>query len=1420
MEVSLDDGATWQRADGAATWTFPLQVDEGSYTIRTRATDVAGNVETPGAGVTVTADATAPTVTLDAPSTPIVPTRDSQGQWSAPLSGTASDAAGLAEGAVEVRLVAQSDTGPLTGWQPATLDGTQWSIEYRFPPDMGDPTGGYTVNVRATDSVGNRSADDAATATLALDSAGPVATLSASDAERTSIGESVQITGLITDTNSLAGLDTLEIAFTPVSQVGALDSGTFTGDAEPQLDRDWYPVSLTQRGAGVATSAWSFTLPAGLEDLYQIDMRGTDMLGNVHVSANLWRGPIDTLAPRVAISATATGASYFDPATNQQMHEIRFTCGVVDRYLSDESFDCSGNSVQAPTLTFADDPIMQALFPDLTILEGLSNSWTVWEPTTTPSASASACDSFDKCATASVGAAAAGPDGPRGTSPFETLSRADAKAALNARSLLPTGANPEAGPPAALIVAPASGEYVAATDSIQVTLAAQADQSLREVTLALDGTDVQTLSFAQAATVQRTQRTVTVPVAGEGTHTLEVRATDWAGGTQVTPFSLQFTLDSAAPALTLDSEPLTVADTYGLGSDMLRFGGTASDAVGLASVQIKVGNNPFVEATFSNGTWQSALPVSDPEGATLAVTVRAWDFAGRVTEVSNSIATDLTTASPPDTTISAAPTDPSTVDPVVFTFEGIAGAQGVAAFECRMDGGAFALCASPTSYASLSVGSHTFEVRARDESGNADLSPASHTWSVSAIQPATTLTEQPPSSGTSRNVTFEWTGAAGASSFECALDGAAYSACSSPHAYSTLAYGEHTFMVRALTALGVAGSPTAYRWQIVNAPPVAQSDTVEGSEDSPSYIQLVATDGDPLTYKLVTPPSHGVLVGVPPTLTYLPDSNANGVDTFTFRASDGQETSTVATVTLNIAPVNDAPLAAGDAYTMDEDTPLDVLVGEGLLANDSDVEGATLSALLVVGPTHGTLTLEPDGAFRYTPDADFNGADSFTYRASDGELASALTSVTLTINAIEDAPRPAADAYETDEDTPLTVAASDGVLANDVEVDGDPLTATQVDGPTHGTLEFEPDGSFRYTPDANYNGPDSFTYQVSDGKATVGATTVQLTVRSVNDAPVAVGEAFTTDEDIPLIVAASEGLLANDEDVEDDTLSALLVEGPAHGTLVLEPTGAFRYTPDADFNGPDSFSYRASDGDLLSAVTTVNLTINPVNDAPVAVGDAFSTDEDTVLAVTANNGLLANDRDVDGDALTVTLVAAPSFGTLQLNRDGSFTYTPRANYHGSDSFTYQASDGALLSAVTRVNLTIRSVNDAPVCTAARANTPVVWPPNGKWVSISMLGVTDVDGDVTTNQVTAIRQDEAVNAPGSGNTSPDGEIVGNVARVRAERVGSGNGRVYHIYFTASDGNGGTCQGDITVGVPKSNGATAVDDGPLYDSTRRP
>ncbi len=386
-------------------------------------------------------------------------------------------------------------------------------------------------------------------------------------------------------------------------------------------------------------------------------------------------------------------------------------------------------------------------------------------------------------------------------------------------------------------------------------------------------------------------------------------------------------------------------------------------------------------------------------------------------------------------------------------------------------------------------------------------------------------------------------------------------------------------------------------------------------------------------------------------------------------------------------PVNHAPLASGDSYAIDQDSVL-TIAAPGVLGNDSDVDRDLITARLVEGPVHGQLLFDAKGSFVYTPDAGYVGEDLFRYVANDGALESSLATVTLHVQAVNHAPLASGDSYAIDQDTVLTIAAP-GVLGNDSDVDRDLITARLVEGPVHGQLLFDANGSFVYTPDAGYVGEDLFRYVANDGALESSLATATLHVQAVNHAPLASGDSYAIDQDTVLTIAAP-GVLGNDSDVDRDLITARLVEGPVHGQLLFDAKGSFVYTPDAGYVGEDLFRYVANDGALESSLATVTLHVQAVNHAPLASGDSYVIDQDTVLTIAAP-GVLGNDSDVDRDLITARLVEGPAHGQLLFDAKGSFVYTPDAGYAGEDLFRYVANDGALESSLATVTLTIRRV---------------------------------------------------------------------------------------------------------------------------------
>lgn len=311
-----------------------------------------------------------------------------------------------------------------------------------------------------------------------------------------------------------------------------------------------------------------------------------------------------------------------------------------------------------------------------------------------------------------------------------------------------------------------------------------------------------------------------------------------------------------------------------------------------------------------------------------------------------------------------------------------------------------------------------------------------------------------------------------------------------------------------ITAVNLGGTATADATvTFLNTAPVAMPQSVETDEDTSLAIILSGSDidDDPLTYQVVSEPSQGTLSGTTPDLMYTPNPNYNGLDTFTFTTNDGIEDSTPATINITVNPVNDAPVANNQAVATNEDTSIAITL------TGSDVDGDALTFQITAAPSSGTLTGTPPN-LTYTPNSNYNGPDSFTFKVTDGQIESNIATIGMTVMPVNDPPVAADDAYTTEEDQAITTA---NVLANDTDVDEDDLNISGFTQPANGTVISHGDGTFTFTPNSGFSGTDSFNYTVSDGHggSDTGTVTVQVIPGSLEVAITspAEGAQFTTD---------------------------------------------------------------------------------------------------------------------------------------------------------------------------------------------------------------------------------------------------------------------------------------------------------------------
>ena len=395
---------------------------------------------------------------------------------------------------------------------------------------------------------------------------------------------------------------------------------------------------------------------------------------------------------------------------------------------------------------------------------------------------------------------------------------------------------------------------------------------------------------------------------------------------------------------------------------------------------------------------------------------------------------------------------------------------------------------------------------------------------------------------------------------------------------------------------------------------------------------------------------------------------------------------------------NDAPLAESQSAVTNEDEAIPIM----LIGTDQNQDDLTYQ--IVETPAHGTLTGTAPN-FTYTPVADYNGEDRFTFQVSDEVTSSQPAAVTITINPVNDTPIAVPLSLAADEDAALSLSLEG------TDADGDSLIYEVVEQPSHGTLTgTEPD--LTYTPVPGYNGEDKFTFLVGDGVATSRPEMVIVIVQAINQIPVAMAQSVITDEDITTTITL-EGL-----DDDSDELIYEIIEQPSHGTLSGTAPN-FTYTPVADYNGEDIFTFQVSDEVTSSQPEAVKITINAINDTPVAIAESIETAEDNPIEIV----LVGND--IDGDDLTYRLVETAGNGQLSTIDGQKIIYTPDANYYGVDQFVFVASDDKLSSPSTTIQILVTPVNDPPVALSQQDQKQVKFDTGT--AAISLQG-QDVEGD--------------------------------------------------------------------------------------------
>ncbi|MFW1090744.1 tandem-95 repeat protein [Vibrio parahaemolyticus] len=485
------------------------------------------------------------------------------------------------------------------------------------------------------------------------------------------------------------------------------------------------------------------------------------------------------------------------------------------------------------------------------------------------------------------------------------------------------------------------------------------------------------------------------------------------------------------------------------------------------------------------------------------------------------------------------------------------------------------------------------------------------------------------------------------------------------------------------TATDPSGESVSQTVDFTVAPVVdIKADSTNVVEDTPTIINVLGNDTFEGKDKVVSldaengPKNGTVIVNNDGTVTYTPDDNYVGKDTFTYIVTSGGVSEST-TVEVNVTPVNDAPVAKDDIATTQEDTAVTIDV----LPNDSDVDGDKLSIESASVPKEQGTVEVVNGKLVFTPAENFNGDAEITYTVTDGALTDQAT-VKVTVNAVNDTPvveSNVADQTLAEDFTPYTIDLN--TVFSDVDnVDGE--LKFSVSGNSNIQVAIV-NGIATITPTADWNGSETLTFTATDPSGESVSQTVDFTVTPVADI---VADKATVVEDTPTIIK----VLGNDTFEGDDKVVSLDAEnGPKNGTVIVNNDGTVTYTPDDNYVGKDTFTYIVTSGGV-SESTTVEVNVTPVNDAPVAKDDIATTQEDTAVTI----DVLPNDSDVDGDKLSIQSATVPEAqGKVEIV-EGKLVFTPAENFNGDAEITYTVTDGSLTDQA-KVTVTVNPVDDAP-----------------------------------------------------------------------------------------------------------------------------
>ncbi len=511
-----------------------------------------------------------------------------------------------------------------------------------------------------------------------------------------------------------------------------------------------------------------------------------------------------------------------------------------------------------------------------------------------------------------------------------------------------------------------------------------------------------------------------------------------------------------------------------------------------------------------------------------------------------------------------------------------------------------------------------------------------------------------------------------------------------------------------------------------NDPPTANDDTLNAFKNSPVELNVLANDTsapDPsevLTIDSITQPAHGTvsITNNGTRVTYTPTIDYTGPDSFTYVMKDPSGAlSQSATVNLTVQEFIPSSLAGFVYFDVDNDGIKDageaVLSGVTITLTGTDINSAAVNRTLKTG-TDGSYNFDQLAPGNYTitqsqPAFTIDGKEKVGSQGGTSSqndkivIANLAQNTNGTGNNFGERGRQASlitlrDFFSSSSRNSVMAALDStgatlwqSIKGNPFQGFTDPLVTL-----VNNQIKVEGTNGGSQPVTANLPLTDARVRMLgaSGTNKLFQVASFNLANPTNNTPPTAVNDGFTTNEDTALNVTAANGVLKNDTDPNSSqTMTAAVVTQPAHGTLTLNANGSLIYTPTANYNGPDSFTYRVSDGIAQSSPATVNITVTAVNDAPVAAANSYNATQDTALNVDQATGVLANDTDAEGTALNATVVTQPQHGTVTLNTNGSFVYTPATDFTGLDSFTYRASDGAAQSSPATVTITIAAAGE-------------------------------------------------------------------------------------------------------------------------------